>query len=122
MATPPDPLHPLPGPYLLRLVPRGWEMPCQILLMSTGHYRAEIDGQIFPGEWTSEELSEHWPPFSPSDGNAVLRVSLYGKPCSHEEILYRNAYREWACENAPRHFCLRPMEPVDLRLLPADDF
>jgi hypothetical protein len=122
MAKPPDPLHPVPGYYLLRFVPKGWEVPCQIALTSYGTYRAEVDGELLGGQWTSDQLAEHWPPHSPSDGNPVLRIGYYGKPTTHEEYLYKTAYREWARENAPRHFCLRPTEPVDLRLLPADDF
>lgn len=128
VTTPSLPLtEPKPGYYLLRLVPKGWAVPVFIRqLDEPGHpFVAEIDGVPLPSAWTSERL-EAEAAESLSRGelfeHPMLRIVLFGRPCTEKEYRYRLALKEWATAHAPWHPCLTPTRPIDQRLLPAEDF
>lgn len=111
----------LPGYYVLRLVPKGWEVPCA-LHREDDRFKVEIDETMIPTAWTIGELEEFWPPRSLSDGNPVLRVAYYGRPCNLTEYLYRVGYKKWAREHQPDHPCLQPTVPIKQSHLPPNDF
>lgn len=119
--------EPVPGYYLLRLVPKGWPVPVLIRrLDEIGHpFTAEIDGVPLPNAWTRERL-ETEAAESISRGelfeHPFLRIVLFGQPCTETEYRHRLALKTWATAHAPWHPCLNPMRPIDQRLLPAEDF
>lgn len=116
--------RPTPGFYTVRLVPRGWPVAARISL-DDDRYSVTIDGKPVPRTWTEEELE--------SDAvraittgtlfdHPLLRVNCFGQMCDETEYRHKLATRAWAEANAPWHPSLHPEKPIDLRLLPAEDF
>lgn len=115
---------PEPGFYLLRLVPRGWEVPAEIRLEGDG-YVAVIDEAPLPGRWTEAELEA-------LVGDAMVAGELFERPmtkllvfglrCSETTYRHQVAMKRWAERHAGWHPCLHPTRPIDSRLLPAEDF
>lgn len=116
--------RPAPGFRLLRLVPRGWQVPALIELRN-GIYTGMVDEIPLPGRWTGGELDALI-----ADAlicgelftRPMTRLLTFGQPVS--EITYRHqiAVKRWAEREAPWHPALHPNEPIDPRLYPATDF
>ena len=114
--------EPVPGYYLLRLCPGGWQVPC-IVFEHRGCYSCEVDGKLIPGSWTADELENFWPPINSAEDNQVLRISLYGEKCQDaSQYEWRHAMKAWARRNSPHHPSLHPDKPIEIRLLPAEEF
>ena len=122
MTEPRRPTKPVPGHYLLRLVPRGWETPCQIFEVG-GRFSCEIDGETIPGSWTSEELEPIWADWlTAQTDHPMVKLQAHGRACDLGEYLYRIEYKKWAAIYQPQHPCVNPLKPINVNLLPADDF
>ena len=114
--------NPTPGYYLLRLMPKGWEVPAR-LIESDGIYTCEIDGEPVPGEWTADTLAMamgDW--VTASDSNPIVRLIIWGKPCDEAAYQHRLAVKGWALQHQPAHPAANPREPINLRLAPLTEF
>jgi hypothetical protein len=117
-----DPLHPEPGFYLLRLCPRGWQTPCQII-ETDGLHSCVIDGIQQPGQWDSDGLSELFAAWVIAESSPpIVKLILFGVPCSEAEYNQKVAYKAWAQRHQPRHPCLTPGEPINIALLEPNEF
>ena len=115
---------PGPGFYLVRLVPKGWEVPARIDFDGE-RYSAVVDESPLLGQWTADELES-------LVADAILvgelferqmtKLLVFGRPCTETEYRHKVETKRWAEENAGWHPCLHPQNPIDGRLLPAEDF
>ena len=115
---------PAPGHYLVRLVPRGWEVPALITL-ADGRYTAIVDGKPVLGSWTEQQL-ETAAVDAATEGelfnHPFLRLCLFGRRCDEAIYEHRLATKAWAAQHAPNHPSVHPLRPMDPRTLDADDF
>lgn len=117
-----DPLNPDPGFYTLRLVPRGWAVPCH-LIVADGLYSCVIDGVQQPGAWRSDGLADLFASWIVAESSPpIVKLILFGTPCSEAEFDHKNSYREWAKRHQPRHPAANPNEPINIALLEGDEF
>jgi len=129
-----SPLNPVPGHYLVRLVPGAWQVPAlieeiekssaenQFSLASTTVFIVTIDGGC-PEGWTREWIEEavfDW--LRAEKASDTARLLMFGELTDEATYNQRLAYKEWARENSPDHPCLHSRKPMDPRLLPAEDF
>jgi hypothetical protein len=120
--TPRSPTAPDPGYYLVRLVPRGWAVACEITLDDDG-YRCRIDGGEAQGPWTSDDLRVHWANWLTAEAESpIIKILTHGRRCQRSEYDYRLAMKAWALKHSPEHPAARPDRSIDVRLLEADDF
>ena len=115
---------PTPGFYLLRIVPRGWQVPASIRRVGdliTGDVDGEPLGKLWSEQMIEEEAAEAIVNGALFD-HPLLRISLFGETCSETKYHHRAAIKVWAKEHAPWHPCLSPRRPIDPALLPAEDF
>lgn len=96
---------PAPGLFAMRLVARGWQVPCRILRHPGGTWQAEINGRAY--------ASNPDPAFAPM----VERVWVGGRIIDRLEYDWLIATREWAEVHAPEHPAVRPNMPIDPRTL-----
>lgn len=117
-----SPTAPIPGFYLLRLVSKGWGVPC-LLTLDDGKYTAVIDGVQLAGEYGEEQLEAmlfDW--LTAREPHPLIQLVLRGEPCDAATYHQRLARKEWAREHSPEDPCLHPTKPMDRRLLRADAF
>ena len=97
---------PQPGFFRLRLVRKGWAVPCSIAHdEQTGRWTTTIDGTATGA-------------IDPVDAG-VFRVWLYGKPIEHWQYADLLALKLWATTADPDHPCLHPRRAIDpMRLAP----
>jgi|HubBroStandDraft_1064217.scaffolds.fasta_scaffold49437_3 hypothetical protein len=107
--------EPVAGFYKVRLCPRGWRVPAKLDMLHDV-WTATVDGSPALGFWTLEEFRDL------PDTNLAQRVHLYGERIDQAEFDYLNALREFAKVHKPRHPAANPMEAIDLRLQPIDEF
>jgi hypothetical protein len=107
--------EPVAGFYKVRLAPRAWKVPAKLDMLHDV-WTATVDGSPALGFWTLEEFRDL------PDTNLAQRVHLYGEPISQSEYDYLNALRDYAKLHRPRHPAANPMQPVDLRLQPVEEF
>lgn len=117
-----SPTAPEPGPYLLRIVPKGWETPCRVI-QNNGRYSCMIDGELIPGSWSHDELGDLFAVWLVAEGSPpIVRLVLFGKACDEATYQHRLAMKDWARTNSPDHPCLFPERPMNSLLTPAEDF
>lgn len=117
-----SPTAPTPGYYLLRLVSKGWGVPC-VLFLDDGKYTAIIDEVDVAGEFTSDHLEAmmiDW--LTAQEVHPLIQLCLRGEPCDQATYHQRVARKGWAREFSPDDPCLNPRKPMDRRLLRADAF
>ena len=113
---------PKPGFYLLRLVPKGWEVAAR-LIETDGIFTCEIDGEPVPGEWTADTLAVamgEW--VTATASNPIVRLIIWGKPCDEAVYQHRLALKAWAFQHQPDHPAAKPRWPINLRLAPLTEF
>ena len=114
---------PVPGHYLVPIVPHGFPVPARISL-AAGRYTVDLDGATL-GSWTEEELEA-----AVADAmvagelfdRPLCKVLVFGKRCTEQDYRHAVATKEWARKHAPWHPSLQPTAAVDLRLLPPPVF
>lgn len=112
----------LPGYYLVRFVPGGWEVPARITA-EQGAFIFEHDGTRIERPVTSEEAWSLTVPWLAGEQiDPIARILLFGQPCTETEYRHRLATKTWAEQHEPAHPSLHPFKPIDGRLLPARDF
>lgn len=119
-----DLANPVTGPYLVRLVPRGWPIAARIL-RDGGMFQVEVDGSVLSDHWTHDELPDLAVAATMAgalNNHPLFRVVLFGRPCSEAAYQHRLAMKAWAREHAPDHPCLTPTVPMDPNKTPAVDF
>lgn len=95
---------PEPGWFRMRLVPRGWAAPCQIILHPDGTWQAIIDGDAGAA--------------SPDPVQAgVDRIWHSGTRIPEDEFRFLNAVREWAKKHQLEHPAANAMLPIRPGLL-----
>ena len=117
-----SPTKPTPGFYLTSLVRKGWGVPCRLDL-TDDRYTLEVDGERVPGSWHSEDLEAlmlNW--LQAKDAAPIVRVILWGKPCDQAVYEHRLAIKAWAQRHSPAHPSLSPLEPMNSRLIPIEEF
>ena len=119
-----DLANPVPGPYLVRLVPRGWQVAAKI--MRDGDlFQVEVDGARLSDRWTLDELPDLCAAATIAGAlfdHPLFKIVLFGKPCDEATYRHRLAMKEYCRQHQPDHPCLSPLRPIDQRLLPAVDF
>jgi hypothetical protein len=123
MTKPPpqNPTAPTPGPYLVRLVPKGWETPCRIEFDGE-RFTCILNGEQMPGAWTSHDLEEHWAGWLTAQTESpIVKIIVRGKACTEDEYLYRIEMKKWAETHRPEHPAAATSQPIDVRLLAASD-
>lgn len=117
-----DPCRPEPGFYLWRMIPKAWAVPCRIIKQD-GQYSCIIDGEEQPGSWDSDGLSDLMASWIQAETTPmIVKLILFGTPCSESEYNHKLSYKAWARIYSPRHPCLHPQSPVNLHTLAADEF
>lgn len=115
---------PQPGFYLLRLVPKGWQVPAEIRL-EYGLFAATIDEAPLIGQWTEDELEAlvlDAMMVGELFERPMTKLLTFGQPCTETAYRHQIATKRWAEQHAAWHPSLHPQNPIDTRLLPAEDF
>jgi hypothetical protein len=88
----------------MRLVPRGWSAPCQIIHHLDRSWQAIIDGS--PGVPSHDPVQA-----------GVDRIWHSGTMIDEAEFRFLNATREWAKKHDPSHPAANAMLPIRPGLL-----
>ena len=114
-----DPLGypmPKPGYYLVRLVPKGWEVPVHVTASNEG-WGVIVDGEAHPLTWARDDILLAYAGSLLNGGlftHPMLRVVLFGRAVDEGTYNYRLALKEWAALHDPAHPCLSPRNPVNI--------
>ena len=122
--NPVDLSAPKSGPYLVRLVPKGWETPAWVQCEG-GLLRIQTDGVWHPDVWTVAELPDLMVAATVAGdlfSHPVFRILLFGRVCTEAEFMQRSSLKDWAAQHHPDHPCLHPTQPIDRSKLPAESF
>jgi hypothetical protein len=91
---------PEPGFFRLRLVRKGWAVPCQIICQD-GQWQAEVDGVLLP------------PVAQPEDAGAIGDIWAYGEKITAPVYDWLHKMRRWAAFHDPDHPSLHPRKPIN---------